>query len=75
MKKYFNETCRNTSPDTHEIAKALCDLIPDAVDEQTLSECEEAIYYLKTLAANEYNSDFFRTFYSVLAEIAESEDE
>ena len=58
--------------DTNEIAKALCGLIPDASDEQTVSECDKAIFYLKALAENKYNHDFFRTMYRVLAEIAEA---
>lgn len=34
--------------------------------EQIINDLENAIYYLKTIAKNEYNQEYFRTFYNVL---------
>lgn len=34
--------------------------------EQDLGELEEALYYLKTVAQNEHNKDYFRTLWNCL---------
>lgn len=34
--------------------------------EQIINDLENAIYYLKTIAKNEYNQEYFRTFYNTL---------
>lgn len=34
--------------------------------EQIINDLENAIYYLETIAKNEYNQEYFRTFYNVL---------
>ena len=34
--------------------------------EQELSDLENSLYYLKTICQNEYNSNYFRTFYKSL---------
>ena len=33
---------------------------------ELIADLENAIYYLKTLCENDYNSEYFRTFYKVL---------
>lgn len=33
---------------------------------ELVADLENAIYYLKTLCENDYNSEYFRTFYKVL---------
>ena len=37
--------------------------------EKELQELEECIYYLKSIASNEYNKEYFRTFYNALQKI------
>lgn len=37
--------------------------------EQTISELENALYYLKTVCENEHNQNCFRTFYKILERI------
>lgn len=34
--------------------------------EQTLSELQEALYQIKAIAKNEYNKDYWRTFWNAL---------
>lgn len=34
--------------------------------EQTINELTNALYYIKTLAENELNPDYFRTIYKIL---------
>ncbi|MBO5888681.1 MAG: hypothetical protein J6Q58_00900 [Clostridia bacterium] len=59
--------------DTFEIAGRLYELAKDMdwMDydeeiEQIISEIEQCIYYIKTIASNEHNADYFRTFYNIL---------
>ena len=35
--------------------------------EKEINDIENALYYLKTVCENEYNHDYFRTFYKCLA--------
>lgn len=55
-----------------EIAEKLIELSKDMdfldyEDSETIkTELENAIYYLKAVAENEYNSEYFRIFYRVL---------
>lgn len=37
--------------------------------EEILDDLENAIYYLKSICENEYNNNYFRTFYKVLENI------
>ena len=59
--------------DCEEIATVLCRLSSGnvTVDVETMKDVEEAIYHLKTIASNEYNSDYYRTFWNVLQEITD----
>lgn len=59
--------------DTFEIANKLYELAKDMdwmdyeeEKERTINEIEQGIYYIRTMAENEYNADYFRTFYNVL---------
>lgn len=54
----------------YEIAQTLCDMALDRPDEQTVHDCMEALYQLKAIAENPYNSDYYRILYNVLVEIA-----
>ena len=56
-----------------EIALALYEHIKDMdymdyedEKESVLSDFENALYYLKAIAENKYNADYFRTFYKAL---------
>lgn len=54
-----------------EIAKKLYELskamyFDDYNEEKEINDIEECLYYLKAIAENEYNSDYFRTFYNTL---------
>ena len=37
--------------------------------EQTIKEIENFLYHLKALAQNEYNYEYFKTFYNLLQKI------
>lgn len=52
-----------------EIAQTLCNLASENPDEQTVKDCEEAIYNLLAIAENPLNCDYYRTLYKVLEEI------
>lgn len=61
---------------TQEIAERIYELSSDMDFEdykeekrKEIIELENAIYYIKTIAQNEYNNDFFRTFYNALQKI------
>lgn len=53
---------------TEEVAKTLCKLAQEP-DEAISKDCDEAIFYLKCIADNEYNNDCFRTMWKVLMKI------
>lgn len=58
-----------------EIAEALCDLckimeLGYKPDEQDYEDCKEALYQLMAICENDYNSEYYRTFYKVLAKAA-----
>ena len=62
--------------DTFEIANKLYELAKDMdymdyeeEKEQIINEIEQGIYYIKTIAGNEHNADYFRTFYNILARL------
>ena len=57
--------------DTIDIARNLCHKIHNI---SPLLDVENALYYLKTAAENEYNHDYFRVFYNVLCEITENDE-
>lgn len=67
MNNEIFETIR--AMDTQEIAQKLYDMSKDMDfgdyeenKEKEIKELEETIYYLKTIALNEHNQDYFRTF-------------
>lgn len=59
--------------DCEEIATVLGKLSSenDAVDAKTLEDLTEAVYQLKMIADNEYNSDYYRTFWNVLQKVTD----
>ena len=56
-----------------EIATVLCKLSSenDTIDAETLKDLTEAVYQLKMIADNEYNSDYHRTFWNVLQKVTD----
>lgn len=61
---------------TREIARKLYELSKDMdymdyeeEKENIINELENALYYIKTIAQNEYNQEYFRTFYNILQRI------
>lgn len=50
-----------------EISERLIELANcEETEEQTRKDIERVIYVLKTFAENEYNADYWRTFYNLL---------
>lgn len=41
--------------------------------EKEVKEIENALYYIKSCAQNEYNADYFRTFYNAILTMFENE--
>jgi hypothetical protein len=57
-----------------EIANVLCKIAFDYPDKDTIKQCEDALYQLKAIAENPYNSDYYRTLYKVFETIANNEE-
>ena len=59
--------------DCEDIATVLCELSSGdgTVNMETLKEVEEALYQLQAVAENEYNADYYRTFWNVLQKITD----
>lgn len=43
-------------------------------EERAKSDILDAVYHLDAICQNEYNADYFRTFYNVLARVAENNE-
>lgn len=61
---------------TQEIAENLYELSKDMdymdyeeEKENIVNDLENALYYIKTIAQNEHNQEYFRTFYNILQRI------
>ena len=56
-----------------EIAEAFCNYARENngydPDGQAEENCREALYYLHAICENEYNKDYFRTLYKILAKV------
>ena len=55
-----------------DIARALCAAV-GMTEESEIKDCTDALYQLKAIAQNEYNSDFYRTFYAALSKLTEGQ--
>lgn len=50
----------------YELSKDMDFMDYEDEKEQILSDLENALYYLKAVSENKYNSEYFRTFYRLL---------
>lgn len=66
--KTYNE---NSYYDIEDIVEQLMALTTLKQSEELKEELKNAVYYLKALAENKYNVDYFRVFYNVLLAITE----
>ena len=59
--------------DGEDIVTVLCELSSGdgTVNMETMKEVEEALYQLQAVAENEYNADYYRTFWNVLQKITD----
>ena len=65
---------KNYYYDSKEVATVLCELASKKdteKDTETIKDVEEALYQLKAISENEYNADYYRTFWDVLQKITE----
>lgn len=53
----------------YELSKDMDFLDYEEEKEKELKELEDCIYYLKACAQNQYNAEYFRTFYNALQNI------
>lgn len=53
----------------YELSKDLDYMDYEDEKEQILSDIENALYYLHTIAKNDLNAEYFRTFYRILERI------
>lgn len=61
--------------DSCDIAEKLVGLSGLDDNEQLYKELLESLYQLRSIAANPYNSDYWRVLYNVLLSISGKEDE
>lgn len=65
FEKYPNEIASRL----YELAKDMDYMDYEDEKEQVLNDLENALYYLKAICENEYNDEYFRTFYRILENI------
>ena len=53
----------------YELSKDMDYMDYEEEKEQVKSDIENALYYLKAIVQNEYNADYFRTFWNILQRI------
>lgn len=53
----------------YELAKDMDYMDYEEEKEEVKADIENALYYLKAIAQNEYNADYFRTFWNILQRI------
>ena len=53
----------------YELAKDMDYMDYEEEEEQIKADIENAIYHLRAVAKNEYNFDYFRTFWNILQRI------
>ena len=53
----------------YELSKDMDFMDYEEEKEQIKSDIENTLYYLKAIAQNEYNADYFRTFWNILQKI------
>lgn len=68
--KNFQE---NNCYGVEDVVEKLIELSNLESNEELKNELEEVVYYLKAVAQNEYNNDYFRVFYNVLLVITGNE--
>lgn len=56
-----------------EIAQTLCNIASENPDEQTVKDCEEAIYQLAAIAENPYNNECWSVLWKVLQNLTNYE--
>lgn len=66
----LKQFCEASSYDCNDVAEKLVEMsnLPD--DGELGKELAEALYQIKAIAQNPYNSDYYRVFYNVLLVIA-----
>ena len=70
MSKILNEkSVEEMSNKLYELAKDMDYMDYEDEEEQIKADIENAIYYIKAIAENEYNADYFRTFWNILQRI------
>ena len=60
----------NNNYSTEEIANKLATLT-NTTSPEAVEQLENCLYHLKTIAENEFNQDYFRTFYNTLEKLCE----
>ena len=53
----------------YELSKDMDYMDHEEEKEQIKSDIENTLHYLKAIAQNEYNADYFRTFWNILQKI------
>ena len=70
MSEILNEkSIEEIAEKLYELAKDMDYMDYEEEKEQIKADIENAIYYIKALAENEYNADYFKTFYNILQRI------
>ena len=59
-----------------ELAAVICKLAAgeNEVEKAIVPDCVDALYDLMAICGNEYNSDYYRTFWNVLQDVADVQE-
>ena len=60
--------------DSKDIAAALAECAGEEENEKVLADLDYAVFQIQATAQNEYNSEFWRTFYKTLTKICDNVD-
>lgn len=69
MKILNEKSIEEIAENLYESAKDMDYMDYEEEKEQIISDLENALYYLKAICENEYNKEYFRTFYKILENI------
>ena len=70
MKEFnFEKYPQEITEKLFELSKDMDCMDYEEEEEKIKTDLENAIYYIKTICENEYNAEYFRTFYRILERI------
>lgn len=69
MELLEEKTTQEIAENLYELSKDMDYMDYEEEKENIINDLENALYYIRTIAQNEYNQEYFRTFYNILQRI------